>query len=211
MVSSYMDLTQLTPPSFGLRLEGSQLKWPAEFSPEPSGWRETVFLSYDYYPFCDDSKWSELCLTEHGELYLEQSDLCLVEDKSSAIGFKADSLKTQLVKLEDFTGSITFESYVANDIGDEDYYLVGMMVVHKGKLDNIGLTIKQRVDNSTRKISLPKQQLELKKMIERQNAKWYPVYIVYKKCLEILLQAVCAIWYLPIWCLRKIVKWLTPF
>lgn len=211
MVSFSMDLTQLAPPTFGLRLEGSQLKWPAEFGPEPSGWDDTVFLSYDQYPFCSPDKWSELCLTEHNELYLEQSDLILIEDASSPIGFKADSSDTKLTKLDSFTGSVSFETYVANEVGDEDFLLVGTMVVHKGKLDEISLSVQERVDNSFRKLSLPKQQLALKKTISRQNAKWFPAYILYKKVLDVILQSICVAWYAPIWLLRKIFKWITPF
>jgi len=206
-----MDLTQFSPPTFGLRLEGNQLKWPPEFGAEPSGWRDTVFLSYDQYPFCVPDKWNELCITEAGELYVEYSDLSLVEDNTSPVGYKAECAKMNLLKLDSFTGSICFETYVASDIGEDDYFLVGNITFYRGKLDEVVLSIKNRIDNSSRKSSLLEQQRSLNKTIKRQEAKWFPAYLIYKKILEVVLQTISAIWYTPIWLLKKIFKFLTPF
>lgn len=206
-----MNLSQLSQPSFGVRFDGKHLPWPTNLGPEPKGWQDVVFLSYDEYPFLSPELWNEVVVSEHGQLYIEFHDLSLVKDANEKIGYKTEARDIKMRSMEEFTGQISFEGYLSNDAGDEDHYLVCSMTVIKGKLDSVEIHNSQAIDNKGRKKNVEKIQKQVRKMIERGSAPWYRYgYKPYKATVYAVYHILNFILAIPLWLLEKLVKLITP-
>ena len=211
---------------YSIRFEGEgQLPKPEKaknFNPDNDRYE---FVSNEKHNFVtNDGRWTELVVSESGELYREyhkteidldaafkkvgidpeeenQQDSVLPIDVTGGLSDLKDICKVtnvDLQRLDDFTGNLEFRHFDPHVDENHDLVTEYRAVIIYGKLDKVEIISSKLVDNTELNEMIKKSSEGAMSRIKTTESWWYPIYSVYSFLVRAIFGTVMFILGVPI-------------
>lgn len=173
---------------------------PKEFEGESIDWAEQTFYSADTFPFLfEDERWTEIKFDEDNQMNRELQTL------------EGEEIKNiEFERLEDFTGELTFVSFIPQKDSSYDLVAEFTAVVIYGKLDKVVTVTAKKLDNDKRKEAVAELSSRVKASIETSNKWWFKPYSVYSVLLRGIAMVILFIWQIPAYLFDWLIRKITP-